>query len=200
MKISGKNTISGMLTVSQTGYSAEKVREKYTGDGADKYYTSLREKHKEWKIAEINLENVDNLGAVMSQQYTLSSEDIVQENGNLISFNALLEFGQKQNPFMLEKRETVVDLVYPIKDTYLFTIEIPEGFSVESVPESVRLMLPDQAGSFLFVASVAGNKVTVNSALSITKIMYNTTEYADLREFFTRIVAKHAQQIVLKKA
>jgi hypothetical protein len=39
----------------------------------------------------------------------------------------------------------------------------------------------------------------VSSTLNITKTVFITSEYESLREFFARIVAKNAQQIVLKK-
>jgi hypothetical protein len=199
MKISGEGIISGSLKVSYSGISAEEIRDQYSRDGEEKYFTTLRENHKDWKIEGIKIENIDSLSSPVNQVFNITSEDIAQVNDNLIYFNALLGFGQNNNPFKDEKRESVVDFIYPLKESYLFTFELPEGYIIESFPEPTKVMLPDQAGFFRFTISAAGNKVTVNSNLIISKVMYTAEEYSDLREFFVHIVAKHAQQIVLKK-
>ena len=51
----------------------------------------------------------------------------------------------------------------------------------------------------MFNLSNIGNKVTINSKLSLNKPVYSADEYASLKEFYGLIVAKHAEQIVLKK-
>jgi len=199
MKIGSDGVVSGVLKISEAGYSAEEIRSDYTKEGAERYYTLLKEEHKEWKIGDVQVTHIDSLNASVDQVYTLSSEDIAQQNGSMIYFNALLGFGQTDNPFKAEKRENVVDFIHPEKTTYVFNFDIPEGYTVESMPDPVKMVLHDQAGMFRFNIGVVGNKISVNSTLSITKTMFTAEEYADLREFFTRIVAKHAQQIVLKK-
>jgi hypothetical protein len=199
MKVSEEGVLTGILNVSQSGYAAEKVRNDYHRDGAEKYFNSLKAHHKDWKTGEITVDNIDSVNSSLSLHYPITSEDIAGQNGNMIYFNVLLGFGQNSNPFKAEKRENVIDFVYPVKDIYFFSFEIPEGFIVESIPEPVKMLLPEQAGSFKFSVSVTGNKISVNSVLSITRTMFTAAEYADLREFFTRVVAKHAQQIVLKK-
>jgi hypothetical protein len=199
MKISGDGVVSGTLKVSQSGYSADRVRSDYKTDGREKYLKSLKEHHKEWVISDLILDDIDSITASVNQKYTLSSEEIAVQNGNMIYFNTLVGFGQNSNPFKAEKRENMVDFVYPVKDVYVFFFEIPEGYAVESMPESVKLLMPDQAGSFKFIITALGNKVSINSTLSITKMLFTPAEYDTLRNFFAQIVAKHAQQIVLKK-
>jgi hypothetical protein len=117
----------------------------------------------------------------------------------MIYLNVLAGLGQNHNPFSAEKRVYPVDFRCPLKDNYVFTYEIPAGYKVESLPEQVRFTLPDQSASFKFVIAARDNKIMVSSTLTITKPVYITSEYENLRDFFARIVAKHAQQIVLKK-
>ena len=199
MKVSGEGGIKGTMKVSQSGYAGEEIRDDYARDGAEKYYKTMKEHHREWQVTDVSLEKTDSLNAPVIQHYTLGSEDMAQLNGNMIYFNNLLGFGQNSNPFKAEKRENLIDFIYPIKDVYVFTYEIPDGFTVQSMPDPARLMLADQAGSFKFTVTSGGNKIMVHSSVSITKTMFTAEEYASLREFFTRIVAKHAEQIVLKK-
>jgi hypothetical protein len=199
MKVDAEGTIDGTMTVSHSGYGAEEVRDEYIRDGAEKYVTTLKEHYKDWKITGVKVNNIDSLGSAVSQRYTLSSEDITQVNGSMIYFNNLVGFGRNSNPFKSEKRENSVDFIFPLKDAYVFSYEIPEGFTVHSMPEPARLLLPDQAGTFKFTVTTGGSKIMVNSSLNITKTLFTAEEYAGLREFFTRVVAKYAEQIVLRK-
>ena len=117
----------------------------------------------------------------------------------MIYFNALFGMGETTNPLTHEKREYPVDFGCPIKDSYIFVVEIPEGYSVESLPQNVALALPDNGGTFKFSVSQVGNKIAVNCLFNLTKTFYLIDEYPDLREFYARMVAKQAEKIVLKK-
>ena len=107
--------------------------------------------------------------------------------------------GLSTNPFTREKREYPVDFGCPHKTSYVFLIDIPDGYAVESVPQNVSLALPDNAGTFKYTVSQAGGKIAVNCILSLSKTFFVMSEYPDLREFYARVVAKEAEKIVLKK-
>jgi len=200
VKVEADGVIQGVFTISRSGFPARDVRSDYRKDGEEKYFTAVKKQFKEWKISGIKMENTDSLSLPVKEVLTISSEDVAQQNGNMIYFNTLLGLGITTNPFKAEKRENVVDFVCPVKDVHVCSIEIPEGYLVESMPETVKLLLPEQAGLFKFLVNVTGNKITVTSTLSISKTMFTAAEYSDLREFYQRVAAKHAQQIVLKKA
>ena len=136
---------------------------------------------------------------VIKITYSLNSSEICQANGDMIYLNVLAGLGQNSNPFNAEKRVYPVDFNCPIRDAYVFTYEIPAGYKIESLPEPIKFTLPDQSASFKFIIAAKDNKIMVSSTLNITKTVFITSEYESLREFFARIVAKHAQQIVLKK-
>ena len=199
-KISPDEGISGQLTVSHTGFHAVDIRDDYFGEGREKYLKSLREKLKTWQIGELTVLGADSLSIPVKTVYTLSSDEIAQVSSDKIYINVLAGFGEKNNPFTDEKRENVIDFIYPVRDTYVFNYEIPEGYVVESFPQQTNIQLGDKAGSFRFGVSAVGNKITVNSTLTLTRTMFTAAEYNDLREFFARIVAIHAEQIILKKA
>jgi hypothetical protein len=200
LKISPDDGVSGQLSVSHTGFPAVDIRDEYFGEGKEKYLKSLREKLKTWQIGELTVHGADSLSVPVKTVYNLSSDEIAQESSDRIYLNVLAGFGEQNNPFTDEKRENVIDFIFPLRDAYVFNYEIPEGYMVESFPQQTNIMLGDKAGSFRFMVSAVGNKITVNSVLTFTRTMFTAAEYNDLREFFSRIVAKHAEQIILKKA
>jgi hypothetical protein len=199
LKLLPDGTVRGSLEVSAGGYSALDAREDYLRLGKEEYISHLKEEQKNWEVEEVTLDNMDDLSKPVTKKYQFSSEEIASPRGNLVYLNVLIDEGQKTNPFQLEKREYPVNFGDPVKDVYTINLEIPEGYQVETLPEPARLVLIDQAGSFRFMATAVGNKITVSSILTITRPVFLQSEYPGLREFFNMIVKKHAQQIVLKK-
>ena len=61
------------------------------------------------------------------------------------------------------------------------------------------IMLPEGAGKFVYNVQVVGNVISITSMLSINRSLFSQDEYPHLREFFNQVVAKQAEQIVLKK-
>jgi hypothetical protein len=105
----------------------------------------------------------------------------------------------KENLFKLDKREYPVDFGSPIEKVYMSKIRVPNEFVVDELPKSKIFMLPGNAAKYTFNLSQAGDLLTVVSVLQINKSMFTQDEYPDLREFYTQVVAKQAEQIVLKK-
>ncbi len=79
------------------------------------------------------------------------------------------------------------------------SIELPNNYKVESLPKSSAIELSGKKGSFAFNVSQLENKVYIVSRLKINKVVFNVDEYTGLRDFLTRIIAKRAEPIVLKK-
>jgi hypothetical protein len=200
MNIHPEGEMNGKLIVSKSGYAGVNARNSFFLEGTDNYKKSLKENLKTWSVENISLENFENPEETAKAVYQLTSYDIIQTTENMIYLNVFLNLGQSTNPFRQEKRDYPVDFGYPMRDSYVFSYEIPEGYVVESLPESIKVTLPEQAGNYKFFASVAGNKIAVSSQLVINKTFFLPSEYPDLRELFNMITTKHAQQIVLKKA
>lgn len=200
MKILQDGEIKGKLDVSKSGFQAVRERSTFLREGEVNYRKLLKENLRNWSFDSISWKNMENIKESLTNTYYLSSRDVIQSTGNMIYLNVLLNMGQNTNPFHQQNREYPVDFGCPVRDTYIFTYEIPEGYVVESIPETINVVLPEQAGSFRFIAAVQNNKISISSKLVLNKSFFFQTEYNDLKELFNKISTKHAQQIVLKKA
>lgn len=190
--------VAGTMAFSASGYPGTSVRKEYSDLGEEKYKHDLKEKLKSWDIEKIDFENMENPAQAVKTTYTMSTREESQP-GDLMYLNVLLNQGQRNNPFADPERKYPVDFGCPLKDNYLFVFDIPEGYKVESIPASIRLSLENQGSIFKFMTTAEGNKITVSSSLTINQVIFTSEEYKGLREFFARIVAKHAEQIILKK-
>jgi hypothetical protein len=82
---------------------------------------------------------------------------------------------------------------------YMAKITIPEGYQVEELPQAKIFGLPDNAARYVYNIVQTGNTINFTSSLTINRSLFIQDEYAGLKEFFNLVVAKQAEQIVLKK-
>ena len=85
------------------------------------------------------------------------------------------------------------------KDNNRFTITIPEGYKVESSPESIAIGLPEETGFFKFKISVTQRVINVQSILQFNKSIVSPVIYPQLKEFYKQIVSKNLEKIILVK-
>ena len=105
----------------------------------------------------------------------------------------------KLTDIKLEKREYPVDFGSPIIERTMISFKIPEDFEVEEIPENKVLMLPNKGGKFLYSVTVNAGVINVFIQFSIMQTQFVQNEYPYIREFYSQIVDKEAEQIVLKR-
>ena len=96
-------------------------------------------------------------------------------------------------------REYPVDFKSPFEKFMVAKIIIPEGYQIDEMPKSKALMLPNNEGKYTYNINQIGNNISITSNLTMNKILFSHEEYSGLREFYNQIVAKQAEQVVLKK-
>jgi hypothetical protein len=76
---------------------------------------------------------------------------------------------------------------------------IPEGYKIEELPKNKNMIVGNNDGKFLYTIGHVGDRIIANLRFTIEKPIFLPDEYQNLKEFFDRIVANEAEQIVLKK-
>ena len=112
----------------------------------------------------------------------------------------MLTEGHSDNPFKDPDRRYPVDFGAPIDETYVVAFTLPKGIVVEEAPKSSLVALPNNGGKFIYQVQMADNSITIVSRISLRKTRYDAAEYPALREFYDKILAKHAEQIVMKRS
>ena len=152
------------------------------------------------KIDEQEVGGVDNLAAPLRSKVVLHTADFMQVNGDLIYVNPLLAYGQMRNPFKLEDRTYPVDFGYPSDEQVTLSFTIPEGYVVEDMPKSARHLYGiDGSIKFDYLVEMTGRVFKVTSKFSIKRAVFEPGEYKDLKAFYTQVVGKSGEQLVLKK-
>ncbi len=189
--------LSGVLSYTLGGYDAGKMRAAYFSKGEAEYLKSALEPT--WQIENSTFEGIKDLEAPVKTKHELTIPEHAVVAGDLIYISPFVTERIEENPFKREVREYPVDFGSPIEKTYICQLTIPEGYEIDEMPQSKIFMLPGNTARFLYNAGQTGSMITVTSTLQINRNLFLQTEYPNLREFYNQVVAKEAEQIVLKK-
>lgn len=190
--------LKGKLKSYKDGYAAFEVRARYRSVGAKEYKMDLGDKL--WATQNYEVKNLADISKPVEETCDISIDDYVIKANDKIYFNPHLFLREETNIFVSESRLYPIDFQYLTDRTVVCTLEIPNGYTVEELPANKAIVLPDNAAKCTFSTTVNGNKIMIMSKLIFNKAFFLPSEYASLREFYGKLVAKKAENIVLKKS
>ncbi|MCC2547958.1 DUF3857 and transglutaminase domain-containing protein [Hymenobacter sp. BT175] len=193
-----KGGLSGKIHHEHGGYSALYHRGRIEKLGEKKYVEEMAEGHEGWSIPKYTFAERATVQKPLAMDYEFTSPGGDAPAGTLY-LNPLRSLSDEKNPFVREGRMFPVDFGAPMDETLMVTLTLPAGYVVEELPKPIALELPDNGGRFVYNIAPNQNTLQIVSRLNLRKAVYSAEEYASLREFYTRALAKQAEQIVLKK-
>ncbi len=142
----------------------------------------------------------DNENGSVSEKTKISCTKYLDQVDDFIIVEPFLKAATKSNPFKQDSRNYPVDFAVPIEEDLYTKITLPEGYEVEELPEETVVDLLERSGSFVYnIKRIQENVILVSSRLKINRTIYLPTEYKVLKEFFSIVVSKHAEPIVIQK-
>lgn len=153
-----------------------------------------------WSIDSFRIENESEKNLPINFHYTISGDESVTQSGNTFFLDVFPRENSFKNPFKSNDRNYPIDMPYPWEETYLMTLEIPEGMIVDELPEETLVTMPDNKAIYRYSVSKIDNKITVFCRLTINKSFFGVEEYKDLKKFFDIVESNTLDQIVLKKS
>jgi hypothetical protein len=108
-------------------------------------------------------------------------------------------YGKQTNPFKNEERLYPIDFGYPKVSSHMINISIPDGYKVQTIPEMMRIAMPENIGSYLYSINVVDNVIQVVSRFTIKESVVPIDFYGELRKFFSLRAEKEKETIVLVK-
>ena len=170
--------------------SIKKDREKYI----EKYFTS---KNPGLTIDSILIENedLDSLPLL----HKINFNQAVTTSGEYQYFSVNMFSGLEKNPFIADTRFS--DVFFGTNQQYSIvgTFMIPEGYSFETLPKNVRMIMPDTSISITRQFASQENTLSVRINLDFKRPFYSLDEYADFKEFYKQLFALLSEQIVFRK-
>jgi hypothetical protein len=151
-------------------------------------------------VEEYVVENKTELDKPIAETFSFKNSNSVEVIGDKMYFSPLLFFSETVNPFQQETREYPVDFVFPNQEKYLTIISIPEGYVVESMPAPVAIVFTDELLSYKFNISSNGKQIQVSSVFDVKTSVLSPEDYEELKKFYSEMIKKQTEKVVLKKA
>lgn len=148
-------------------------------------------------IENIEMDSLKILDQPLTVKYDIKLKTF--DDGDIVYFNPMLGEAMKTNPFVAATRFYPVEMPYKMDNLYSINMEIPKGYKVEELPKSVRFNLNGDEGMFEYIITSDGEYIQMKSRVVLRKANFVNEDYDSLREFYSFIVKKEAEQIVFKK-
>ncbi len=204
------NKIEGTSQRKRSGYAATKYRIDLQNDDDDsqeendEYFNTIDEQADEFESLDIEntyevtkIENVDILEKPIKVEYNEKLVNCSKIIGEKIFINSTLDFGLTENDFDEPSRDYPIFYDTKVNITTISNLVIPNGYILESKPESINLTLPERKASFNYDIKSHGNKLIITYKFQINEALFLAEEYPNLKKLYDMIVELSQQKIVL---
>jgi len=198
LKIDPAGELTGSLIISRDGIEGGDMRRSYRELGEEKYVKAMLE-GKSWDVGKSEFKNMQDPSVSAVENHQLTIREHAQASGATIYVNPFVIDRMEENQFKSERREYPVDFTSPFERLQIIKIAVPDGFIAEDLPKPKLIALPGGGGKYTYSVMQMGNTISVTSQLIINKSVFVPNEYPILREFYNQVLAKQAEQLVLKK-
>lgn len=198
--LDAEGTLSGTVDTRYVGYNARPERRAYMEKKDGQHWTERFEDFTEVDVELIETEDLENINKPFKEKLKLTIPEAATVAGDFIYFSPIIYSNFKENELKLEKRFFPVDMAYPIQEQMVMKLTIPEGYSIEELPEVANLALPNNAGKFRYAVSEKDEKtIQLIATFKLNQYQFDPMEYPSLREMFDLVAEKYGEQIVLKR-
>lgn len=192
-------TAAGKVRNQFFDYEAFLFRKAFLATNNDTYLEELENQNNNIEISDYVRDNDFDLSKPIVETYAFKSNKEVEIIGDKIYFSPLFFFATKQNPFKQETREYPVDFYYPTETKFNISIEIPDGYAIESMPKGVNAISGDDIGTFKYTIANTDNKIQVLFSSTLNTAIVPADLYDVLKAFYQQMIDKQNEKIVLKK-
>lgn len=170
--------------------SLQKSKETLLSDYFTDGYTEL-------KTENFKVSNEDNDTLALEQKFDFSIP--LNSSGEYRMLNLNLFTGFRSNPFISDIRFTDVNYGYLQNHEILELISLPEGWEPEELPKDFRMITPDQSITCARYIKFTNNNLNVMFRIEFNRSLFDSGEYATLKEFYKKMTNLLNEQIILRK-
>ncbi len=208
VKVTASLTVSpdGAATLRATrtgkGHADLDVRSSYerldAGERTEKLQAAVRQRFHRADLVSAAFQDIDSFEKDATIEYEASIPEFARVVGDSILIpSSVFPHTSLPNPFTSEARRSDIHFPYPKTVRETVSIEIPEGYAVDSLPGTVSVNETPLAMRTTYSEGVG--TITLTRTLNIDTGSWPAADYARLRAFYQKLQEADQQVIVLKK-
>ncbi|MEM9832899.1 MAG: DUF3857 domain-containing protein [Bacteroidota bacterium] len=176
------------------------VGEVFKGYGALTMRQKLRDQPKNvvgYQADDFEVFNHHELQEDLRLQYTRQSD--IAQLGDYIYIETFPKSPIDENPFKAVSRKHPIDYSYRRYYKQTLSVQLPEGYVVEELPQSLSVKLEGNTAQFVFQAQATPVSVQIRSLFRINRSLVAAEQYEQLRKLYAEMLTKHQEKVVLRK-
>lgn len=151
----------------------------------------------ELKIDSLVVSGKDDELAPLMESFVFTHEP--SSSGDFIFLDPFFLSSFRKNPFTDSARRFSIDFN---SRQYLLTsmsISLPTSYQIDFQPKNVKLRMADSSIIFTRMIRVVDNTIYFTNITEVLEPLFDPEQYPAIRDFFARMYAMVAEQIILKK-
>jgi hypothetical protein len=199
-RLGADGVLKGTVTEKRFGDLSEYRREIYAQSDAKRQTEfldhMLGRDFTAFSATDVKVENVDALNKDFTLTYSLSAERYAKTMGPLLMVRPRV-LGDLDIETDHKPRKVPINLDQTMQAVDEYTIELPEGYAVDELPDPVKLDLGFAA--YQSEVEATGNTIRYKRTYSIREITLPPERYADVQKLAGAIATDEESSVVLKK-
>lgn len=193
MSVTDKN-IGVDILKNATEYDALNFRNNY-GDKTDNIKQKLANSLYDLDEASIKIDNYSDKTKPYRMRYRVELKPELHNNKIYVSpfLNEII----KDNPLKQNERKYPIDMVYPERRSFRTTLSLPNAYTIEHLPEDINIS--NEQIEIMYSIKKISDDLLINFDYFFKKAIYNSDEYATIKQYFEDIIKKGNEKIVLVK-
>ena len=149
-----------------------------------------------FSATDVKVENVGSLNQDFKLSYSLSADRYAKTMGLLLVVRPRV-LGRLDLNTDHKERTVPIDLGETMQATDDYSIELPDGYTVDEIPDPVKLDLDFAA--YQSAVEVKGNTLHYTRTYTLRQVTLPAGRYADVQKLASTIAADEEGRAVLKK-
>lgn len=191
-KINEDGSISGTYSDKDTGTYAMFAKESYD-DNSDKYKKQYKENFA------IDFTGIDSKvleSGDFESTMKFSSDNLIDRVGKKMIINPMLFLNKNSNEFdQTEERKYTIDFISPYTRVKKVVLEIPEGYTIEELPKSKKIVTEDKEIAYSYVVEQKGNTLEIISTTTVGSADYPKEYYPAFKQIWG-VASKSENQVI----
>lgn len=206
-----ENKSSIIVSIDKKGMISGKCRQKFSNNEALYIRNTLRgldEEYQEDVLKGIINENdvyditfdLDELSKPAIISFSFETGNFTKKIDNKIYLSPHLFLIKSENPFKAYNRKLPIDFIYPRAIENVISITIPDSYKIEHIPKPLNIKLPKGLGSYKIIfKQINENSIQISSSFKSNSTLVEADAYNEIKDFYSQIVAKEKEKVVLTK-
>lgn len=200
MKMDSDGNFRGNIFCNRFEHEALRFRNKFqTFNSEESFLEDMASSYSGITINDHSIDNIEEVTKPVKEKYEINFSQNSDKLGDIILFNPIFFEAIRENPFKNDERKFPLDFGLKSGEYYTLSMELPDGYIVDEMPDPVVLTLPEDDARFIYNITASDNKLQLSYKLEMNKVIFTSGDYPALRNFYNLVVTKLSEQITAKK-